>query len=238
MDTSIEQTGQTVEEAVEAALLQLGASRDEVEVEVLDDGSGNLLVPAAPSEARVRVTLLPSAKRARAAQAAEAQDEEGEEASASRAWAERVRHVTQHIVDLMGLQLQAIVSHADRHQVTIELTGPDTRIIIGKHGQTLEALQHLVSLIASKEAGRRRRVLVDAEGYQQRRRERRAQELVAMARADARRARELGQEALITYAVGPYERRIIHLAFKDDPDFITYSEGEEPNRYVVISPRD
>lgn len=168
-----------------------------------------------------------------------ADNPEGEEASrVSRAFGERVREITQRIVSLMRLDLMAKLTSADRYQVTIDLEGKDTRIIIGKQGQTLEALQHLVGLIASKGERHRRRVVVDAEHYQRRKRERRERELVRMARADAQRAKELGQEALIQYAVGPYERRIIHLAFKDDPDFITYSEGEEPNRYVVISPRD
>jgi len=151
---------------------------------------------------------------------------------------ECARGVTQHILDLMGLDLTAVVTEADRHQVNLDLEGEDTRIIIGKHGQTLEALQQIVALIANKETPRRFRVFIDAEGYQQRRRERREQELVEMARADALRAKEMGQEAVIQYAVGPYERRVIHMAFVDDPEFVTYSEGEEPHRYVVISPRD
>jgi spoIIIJ-associated protein len=151
---------------------------------------------------------------------------------------EHVREVTQHILDLMGLDLTAAVTRSDRYQVDIDLEGPDARIVIGKHGQTLEALQQIVGLIANKATDRRHRVLVDAEGYQQRRRERREQELIEMVRIDAERARESGQEAVIHYAVGPYERRLVHMAFADDPDFTTYSEGEEPHRYVVISPRD
>jgi len=162
--------------------------------------------------------------------------EEGQRAPAE--FGAHVREVTQRIVDLMGLQLEARVAQADRHVVEIDLEGPDARIIIGKHGQTLEALQQVVGLIANKAATRRHRVLVDAEGYQQRRRARREQELLEMVRLDAQRAKETGQEAVIQYAVGPYERRIVHMAFANDPDFITYSEGEEPYRYVVISPRD
>lgn len=167
---------------------------------------------------------------------APAEERDGETGPAE--FGEEVRAITQHILDLMHLELTAKVTSTDRYQVTVAMDGPDTRIVIGKHGQTLEALQHIVGLIANKDARRRRRVTLDAEEYQQRRRERREQELIEMARADAYRAKESGQEAVIQYAVGPYERRIVHMAFKDDPDFITYSEGEEPHRYVVISPRD
>ncbi|MBI3947878.1 MAG: KH domain-containing protein [Armatimonadetes bacterium] len=187
----------------------------------------------------------PVAEEVTAADAERAPAQDGSEgpepeevAGAAVAFGERVRDITQHIVDLMDLDLKAVLASADRHQVTVDLEGEDTGIVIGKHGQTLEALQHLVGLIAGKGERQRRRVVVDAEQYQQRRRERRERELIEMARADAQRARDLGQEALIQYAVGAYERRIVHLAFKDDPDFITYSEGDEPNRYVVISPRD
>lgn len=151
---------------------------------------------------------------------------------------EHLRAVTQRIVDLMGLELQARVAEADRNEVAIELEGEDTPIIIGKHGQTLEALQHLVSIIGEKHAHPYRRILVDAEGYQRRRRERREQELLEMVHADAEQAKATGQEAVIQYAIGAYERRLVHMAFKDDPDIETYSEGEEPHRYVVISPRD
>lgn len=232
--TSIEQTGTTVDEAVDRALEALHASRDEVEVEVLHDGSGT------GEPARVRVSLRGAAPGPASPTAGQQTEPGGDEEAgrASAEFAERAREVAQDIVNLMGLQLTVTVTRADRQQVDLDLAGPDARIIIGKHGQTLEALQHLVGLIVNKDAGRRRRLFVDAEGYQQRRRERRERELLEMVRLDAQRARETGQEAVIQYAIGPYERRLVHMAFLNDPDFITYSEGEEPHRYVVISPRD
>ncbi|NLC58183.1 MAG: KH domain-containing protein [Armatimonadetes bacterium] len=234
--TSIEQTGNTVEEAIDRALEALNANRDEVEVEVLrEDAPAETSAGAEP--VAVRVSLRGTGSRP-APPAGNRNGEEGEAPSASAEFGERVRAVTQHIIDLMGLNLTATVTRADRQQVNIDLEGGDARIAIGKHGQTLEALQHLVGLIVNKDASRRRRVFIDAEGYQQRRRDRREQELLEMVRMDAQRAKETGQEAIIQYAIGPYERRIVHMAFVDDPDFTTYSEGEEPHRYVVISPRD
>jgi spoIIIJ-associated protein len=117
--------------------------------------------------------------------------------------------------------------------VRLLVEGPDMGVVIGKHGGTINALQYLVGLILQKRTGERIRLVIDAEGY----RTRREQALRDMARAYAQRVKETGQEAVLD-ALQAYERRIIHNSLSDDPDVFTYSEGEEPDRRVVISPRD
>ena len=121
----------------------------------------------------------------------------------------------------------------DQNTIPREVFGDDMGVVIGKHGNTINALQYLVGLIAHKRVGERVRVVVDAEGY----RGRREQTLRELARSYADRVKETGQEAVLD-ALQSYERRIVHTALADDPDVITYSEGEEPDRRVVISPRE
>jgi spoIIIJ-associated protein len=106
-------------------------------------------------------------------------------------------------------------------------------VVIGKHGGTINALQYLISLILQKRVGERVRLVIDAEGY----RSRREQALRDMAHTYAQRVKDSGQEAVLD-ALQSYERRIIHNCLADDPDVFTYSEGEEPDRRVVISPRE
>ncbi len=105
-------------------------------------------------------------------------------------------------------------------------------LVIGKHGQTIDAIQYLVGVITNKRLAARVRVIVDTEGY----RGRREEALRNQAHYLASKVRETHQEAVLE-SLRANERRIIHLALADDPDIYTYSEGEEPDRRVVISPR-
>jgi spoIIIJ-associated protein len=204
---SIEQSGTTVEDATRQALAALGAAEEEVEVEVLESDGPN---------ARVRVNVKPH---------------EGENGRAEDA-GEIARSVLSQILVAMGLETQVFLKGEEEGSIRLEVAGPDMGVVIGKHGSTINALQYLVGLIAHKRIGERVRVVVDAEDYRSRR-ERTLQEL---AQSFARRVKESGEEAVLD-ALQSYERRIIHTALVDDPDVYTYSEGEEPDRRVVISPR-
>jgi spoIIIJ-associated protein len=215
---SIEQSGKTVEDATREALAALGVSESEVEVEVLEEG-GRGFLGLHPAEARVRVTLRgPEGSEATASPPADA--------------GEVVREVLAAILQRMGLQARVELENQEDGSYRLEVFGDDMGVVIGKHGNTINALQYLVGLIAHKRVGERVRVVVDAEGY----RGRREQTLRELARSFADRVKETGQEAVLD-ALQSYERRIVHTALADDPDVITYSEGEEPDRRVVISPR-
>jgi spoIIIJ-associated protein len=106
-------------------------------------------------------------------------------------------------------------------------------ILIGRRGQTLEAIQLLLSTIVARRHTRKVRVFLDAFGY----RERRAESLRQMALEVAEQVRSAGQEAL-TEPLNAAERRVVHTALQDVEGISTYSEGEDPNRYVVITPAD
>ncbi len=138
----------------------------------------------------------------------------------------------QTLLTLGELSAVAAPESLERETLTLAVTGPDASFLVGAHGQTLDALQYLLMLMTNKGQGSRLRVTVDADSY----RARRARKLAEFANELAAEVGKTGQEA-ITDALNPMERRLIHTALVDHPDVETYSEGDEPNRYVVITPR-
>jgi spoIIIJ-associated protein len=145
-------------------------------------------------------------------------------------------HALQHLQNLLtagGLEAKAKTETQLGDTLTIAVTGPDAFLLVGPHGQTLDSLQYLVSLMTNKGSAQRVRITVDADGY----RARRAQTLTEFAQELAAQVGKSGEEA-ITDPLNAMDRRIIHTALVDHPDVQTYSEGDDPNRYVVISPRE
>lgn len=146
---------------------------------------------------------------------------------------EEVREFLQQVLDRMDLEAEARLVSSEGNQIALEVVGEDVALLIGKHGQTLDALQLLVAAGMARKLPGHPRILLDAEGY----RERRADSLRRMALSLARQALDSGQEAVME-GLNAAERRIIHTALADEPGVGTYSEGEEPNRRVVITPTD
>jgi spoIIIJ-associated protein len=114
----------------------------------------------------------------------------------------------------------------------LDVVGEDAGRIIGRHGNTLNALQYLTGLVTQKQTGEYSRLTVDADGY----RERRQTALIEQARELAAAVIEAGQEAELD-PLPAYERRIIHNALMEHPEVVTYSEGEGDERRVIIAPR-
>lgn len=114
-------------------------------------------------------------------------------------------------------------------ELILDIVGENLAVLIGRHGKTLEAMQFLVSSIVSKKTGYRHPVVVDVKGY----RHRRKQKIIGIAKASAARAIRQKHEVKLR-PMTPYERRIVHIALKDDKRVVTTSEGVEPNRYIVI----
>jgi spoIIIJ-associated protein len=248
---SVEKTGRSVEEAVEAALDELGVTRDEVEVEVLEKARGFLGIFAREGAA-VRVTVkagtpgAPEEAGEAAAEGAErggaggvvakaAERDEAEEPHAGplTELADEAKVAVTDILALMGVDAAVEVRSVDDESVHIDLAGSDVALLIGRHGDTLDALQLLTALIATRQSGQRGRIVLDAENY----RERRCQMLENMARSRAQEAKRTRQEVVLL-DLKPYERRIIHMALMDDPEVSTYSEGEGAGRRLVISPTE
>lgn len=144
---------------------------------------------------------------------------------------ERAETFARGLAKASGLDLQESVVADGPDAVTVAFDGPDAHLLVGRQGQVLDALQYLASLALGGRSGQRLRIVFDADGYRIRREatlQKLAQDLSAQVKAT-------GQEAVLD-PLSPLERRIVHTALADDPDIRTYSEGEEPERYIIISP--
>ena len=146
--------------------------------------------------------------------------------------AEFGRDLLQKILDSLGNGGTAAISSAKDGQIVLDITGGDAPRIIGKHGQTINAMQYLVGIALNRKHHGRLRTTVDVEGYRDRREDALRNQAVSL----AKQVKANGQEAVLD-ALDANERRIIHTALANDPDVYTYSEGEDSERYLVISPK-
>ena len=144
--------------------------------------------------------------------------------------AERVRALLERILDELGLEASVAVEEGE-DEIQAEIEGEEVGLLIGRHGQTIDAIQLLCYQAAFRGRQERKRVTVDAAGYRRRQGEslRRRGDLAA---EDAIRH----NEAVEMDPMGSNERRVVHEHLRDRPEVETYSEGDEPNRYVVVAP--
>ena len=219
-------TGETVGEAKWHALRELerlapGLDKAAVRFEVVSEGERGLLgVGYAPA----RVTARVDAEAARATPTARDRLDESELAA-------DLREVLDRIVTGIGVPCRIDVIE-DEETVTASLTGDDLGVVIGRHGQTIDAVQYLVNALAYRHYGNdRKEIVVDAAGYRERRRE----TLESLALRSAERAKASGDPVELE-PMSSIERRIVHLRLQDEQGVSTRSEGEEPYRYVVIEP--
>jgi spoIIIJ-associated protein len=224
-ELSVEATGETVGEAKWSALRELerlapGIDRDAVRFQVVSEGERGLLgVGYAP--ARVVAT---AERPAAPAATAPVEAAEGEPAVA--------RELLERVVTALGVDARVELAESE-DEVVATVTGGDLGVLIGRHGQMIDALQYLANAIAHRSVGEeRRRIVVDAAGY----RARRSATLETLARRSAEQASATGRRVELE-PMSAVERRIVHEALKDDPEVETASEGVEPNRYVVVLPR-
>jgi spoIIIJ-associated protein len=214
----IEKSAASVEEAVEAALEELAASEQEVDVEIVQEPRSGILGRLGSQEAVVRVKLRGEQGTA---DGAEDLDEQAEVAA----------EFLEGLFDLIGLP-------ADAEPNLVEGTmyvdvwgegGEGMGLLIGRHGQTLEALQELVRGSVQRQIEARCRVIVDVEDYRKRRRA----QLASRARNVARRVKKTGRAESLD-PMNPYERKIVHDAVGEVGGVESVSEGEEPARRVVV----
>lgn len=143
---------------------------------------------------------------------------------------EHARQVTEEILERMGIG--ALVTAQDRDGVAVvTLHTPESGLVIGRKGATLDALQLIVGLIVNRGRRQHVRIVLDAEGY----RRRRSSALVAQARRAVDEVIETG-EAVEIPTSSAYERRIVHMELADCPDVVTQSEGRGPDRYLLVLP--
>ncbi len=203
-----EEYARTVEDAKKAAIEKLGVDENDpsLEIEVIDEGSKGIF-GWGNKFARVRAIL--------------------------RNDAEDVIDETLHRI----LAYFDLTGHVEKEQdgdiLRFNVIGGDMGLLIGKRGQTLDALQFLLSLIYNKKRKDKAKIILDVEGYKQRR-ERTLRDLAIKSAEKAKYERK----NISLEPMTPNERRIIHMALQNNPDVATFSQGEEPSRYIIITPKD
>ena len=218
---SLEISAKTVEEAIQRALEQLGVSREEVEVTVIKEGKPGILGLGA-EEAKVRVRpLVPMTKK-------------------ESDIAETAKSVLETLLDLMGVKASVelhtepfVEEEEAAAPIALDIKGDDLGILIGRRGQSLSCLQYIVRLIITHQRQAWVPIVIDVEGYKQRRYE----SLRALAWRIAEQVKVMG----VPFTLEPmpaYERRIIHLTLANQPDVTTQSVDEGEARKVVILPKE
>ena len=208
---SAEGRGRTLDEAVDAALIELQESRRHVDVKILSETA---------EETVVEVIVIGEDVPAAAAVPAAANGK-----------AETARGLVEGLLKHMGVRAQVPV-RSGTEPITLDISGRDLGALIGWRGETLRALQAVTNVMVGKHLAEGERVIVDVERYRQRR-EHTVREIAMRA---ARQVKMTG-DAITLDAMQPFERRAIHLALEGDPDVTSSSIGEEPDRRVVVGPR-
>ena len=221
-ETEVEATGETVGEAKWSALRQLerrfpGIDKSAVSFAVLSEGERGLLgVGYAPARVIAKAGAVPPP--------AEAGDEEPDSPAA------RLRELLDRVCTALGAPVR-IEIHDEEEQLTATLTGPDLGLVIGKRGQTIDAIQYLATAIVFRGMDERKSIVVDAAGYRDRRRAT-LEEQADRAASDAVAA----GEAVALDPMSAVERKIVHLHLEEREDVETASDGNEPHRFVVVRP--
>ncbi|MGE4588154.1 MAG: RNA-binding cell elongation regulator Jag/EloR [Acidaminococcaceae bacterium] len=235
---SIEMTGKTVDEALEAALAELHTTRENVDVDILEEPKDGLFGLFGGRKARIKVTV----KALQGEETEEIKPLEVENVVVAGETKqpknivnneEAVKMAKEFLLKIFAsMKIQVVMEKfvsKDDGCVTFKLHGADMGILIGKHGQTLDSLQYLTNLVANKNSAERIRIMIDIEDY----RERRAHTLTRLALRLAERVKRSGDRVVLE-PMNPHERKIIHMALQNDSRVNTLSEGEDPYRRVAI----
>jgi spoIIIJ-associated protein len=251
---TIEIIAPTINEAIEKGLADLELTRDEVDIEILDEGSRGLF-GLGSHQARVRLVVKRNMSEAGEAEMSSSSSEvtyidEVEEDQAlkpvriapANAKEEIPLHVAQETVSELltkmhiDAQVEASYGEVDEERGTrailVDVSGKDLSVLIGKRSETLNALQYISRLIVSKELGENVTLVIDVEGY----RTRREHQLRQLAHRMAEQAVKTGRKQILE-PMPPNERRIIHIELREDAHVTTESFGEEPHRKVTIIPK-
>ncbi len=248
---SLEVNARNVDDAIRKATELTGSPREDLEISVLTEGKSGLFgigaedarilvsvkVPpvadVAPDEPQVvtEVSAPPANPDTPAGTTETDGDSVARSAPLSDENAEEAKNVLLDLLDLIGMDTDVEIQR-NNSALILSVIGEDLGLLIGRRGDTLTSLQFVLNLIIAKRLKRWARVIVDVEGYRQRR----EQTLGGLAKRVAFRVQQSGQPVALE-AMPAAERRIIHMALADDPAVITGSVGEGDHRKVIISPR-
>lgn len=201
---TLEMLGKTVDEALKNALKELNVTEDKVEYTVIEEGSKGFLGLVGTKPAKIMVTV-------------------------KRDYISDAKKFLRDVLTSMDVKAEIRIKE-ENNVINVNLTGPNMGVIIGYRGETLDSLQYLISLVVNKgHETEYKRVVLDTENY----RAKREETLKRLADKTAYKVKKTGRGYKLE-PMNPYERRIIHSALQNHPDVNTYSEGEEPNRRVVV----
>lgn len=206
---SVETKGRTIDEAVAIALRELHATREMVEIEVIEEANKGIFGLIGGKEAKVRVSLINNV-------------------------ADKAQRFLEDVLSKMGVKADVKVNYEEQNKkLFVELNGDEAGILIGRRGETLDALQYLTNLVVNKGMDEFVRVTLDTENY----RSKREEALRNLASKLAARVTKYKRSVTLE-PMNPYERRIIHEALQGNTLVSTYSTGDEPNRRIVIAFRN
>ena len=204
MTKVVEKTGKTVQDAIANALEELNVDRSRVDIEVLDEGTKGIFGILGSKMARIRASVRETS-------------------------GEKAHNFLLDVLDKMNVAADVVVEEQEEN-ILLKVVGKDSGIIIGRRGETLDALQYLASLVVNKDSEAYKRVVIDIENYRQKREE----TLVKLANRLAGKVVKY-RKSVTLEPMNPYERRIIHSSLQNNKYVKTYSVGDEPNRKVVIA---
>ena len=254
----LEKSGRTMEDAIAAALAELGRSEEEISVEVLERAkSGFLGIGAQPALIRVsyevpdepatekkeapapkKAEKKPEAKKAEEKKPEAKKTEEKKPAPKKEAPAPvdedaefaAVRAFISGLMERMGVEAEIEISRRDNGGINVNLSGSGMGAIIGRRGETLDAIQHLTNYVVNRDSDKHMHISVDAENY----RAKREESLTKLAEKMAEKAIKY-KRSMALEPMNSYERHVIHTALQNYEGVTTSSTGVEPNRRVVVS---
>jgi len=257
---SLSVNAKTIDEAIELGLNQLGLTRDQVDIEIVNEGKRGLfglgveealvrLTPKSRGDEEQQVSNASTLEESDSPESDEPveedvppngdQDQTNESGDQAKTVEEIGRYYLDGLLKRMGIQAEIttriatdLVEPGEEAPLVFDIQGKDLGILIGRRNETLQALQYMLRLMVSKEMESWQRIVVDVESYRSRRR----QTLHKIAQRMAEQA-VANNERVVLEAMPAYERRIIHIALRDHPTVITKSIGRDNNRKVTIIPK-
>lgn len=208
--------GKTTEEAIENACRELNLSKDELDIEIIEPGSAGIFGLVGGRKAKVKVTTAMTEPTA-------VEEENGVDIA---------KETLENILRLIPVEGITVSAEQTDGTISLNIEGDKSGLLIGRKGRTLDALQFIVNKIVNKSLEMRTQVIVDSENYRQRRRD----SLIQMALRMGDKAKSI-RKPLSTNLLNPHDRRIVHLALRDDEQLDTKSRGEGILKKVVIIPK-
>lgn len=228
MEKTVTKTAKSVDEAVELALAELGVEKDQVQIEIIEEEKGFLGIGKKGATVKVTAEVEEVVEEDDDGDVYYGDDESYEGDEASEAEDAAVSFVAE-VLSGIGIHGK-LDSYREEDVIYITVSGQDCGAAIGRHGETLDSIAYLTNLVANRHSEQRLRVMLDVGGY----RKHREEVLINMAHKAANQVLR-NKRAYVLEPMNPAERRIIHSELQNVEGVTTHSEGEEPNRKVVVT---